>query len=87
MHDWLQIRSKKAHNPRSVSPSLVWPGSLLEMDDIDHRLSTIARMDRLIVLEHGRIIGSGTHAALLANPVPYARMWHRQSGGFAEAAD
>ena len=54
---------------------------------IAHRLSTIARMDRLIVLEHGRIIESGTHAALLANPGPYARMWHRQSGGFAEAAD
>ncbi|MBC7637259.1 MAG: ATP-binding cassette domain-containing protein, partial [Acetobacteraceae bacterium] len=54
---------------------------------IAHRLSTIARMDRLIVLEHGRIIEAGTHAALLANPGPYARMWHRQSGGFAEAAD
>ena len=54
---------------------------------IAHRLSTIARMDRLIVLEHGRIIEAGTHAALLANPGSYARMWYRQSGGFADAAD
>jgi ATP-binding cassette subfamily B multidrug efflux pump len=54
---------------------------------IAHRLSTIARMDRLIVLEHGRIVEQGTHAELLAAGGPYSRMWSRQSGGFAAAAD
>ena len=54
---------------------------------IAHRLSTIARMDRLVVLEHGRIVEQGTHAALLAAHGAYARMWHRQSGGFMEAAE
>ncbi|MDE2198220.1 MAG: ABC transporter ATP-binding protein [Rhodospirillales bacterium] len=54
---------------------------------IAHRLSTIARMDRLIVLDHGRIAEQGSHAALLAAGGPYARMWRRQSGGFARAAE
>jgi ATP-binding cassette subfamily B multidrug efflux pump len=49
---------------------------------IAHRLSTIARMDRLVVLDHGRIVESGTHAQLLAHNGTYARLWHRQSGGF-----
>ena len=50
---------------------------------IAHRLSTIARMDRLVVLDHGRIVEMGSHAALLARDGVYARLWHRQSGGFA----
>jgi ATP-binding cassette subfamily B protein len=54
---------------------------------IAHRLSTIARMDRLVVLEHGRIVEQGSHAELLAAGGAYARMWLRQSGGFAEAAE
>ena len=54
---------------------------------IAHRLSTIARMDRLLVMEHGRIVEQGSHAALLAAGGAYARLWQRQSGGFAEAAD
>ena len=49
---------------------------------IAHRLSTIARMDRLVVLDHGRIVEAGTHAQLLAVNGTYARLWHRQSGGF-----
>ena len=54
---------------------------------IAHRLSTIAQMDRLLVMEHGRIVEQGSHAELLAHDGAYARMWKRQSGGFAEAAE
>ncbi len=54
---------------------------------IAHRLSTIARMDRLVVMEHGRIVEQGSHAVLLAAGGAYARLWARQSGGFAEAAE
>ena len=49
---------------------------------IAHRLSTIAAMDRLIVLDQGRIVEEGDHATLLARGGLYARLWARQSGGF-----
>ncbi|KKW68924.1 multidrug ABC transporter ATP-binding protein [Lampropedia cohaerens] len=49
---------------------------------IAHRLSTIAAMDRLIVMEQGRIVEEGSHAELLARGGMYARLWQRQSGGF-----
>jgi len=52
---------------------------------IAHRLSTISRMDRLVVLDHGRIVEAGSHAALLMKNGVYARLWRRQSGGFAPA--
>jgi ATP-binding cassette subfamily B protein len=49
---------------------------------IAHRLSTIAHMDRIVVLEAGRIVEEGTHDDLLAMNGHYARFWNRQSGGF-----
>jgi ABC-type multidrug transport system fused ATPase/permease subunit len=49
---------------------------------IAHRLSTIAAMDRLIVLNQGRIVEEGNHAELLARGGLYAELWSRQSGGF-----
>ncbi len=52
---------------------------------IAHRLSTIAAMDRLVVMDQGRIIEQGSHAELLARDGLYARLWHRQSGGFLAA--
>lgn len=49
---------------------------------IAHRLSTIAHLDRLIVMEDGRIVEDGDHNTLLAKNGHYARLWQRQSGGF-----
>ena len=52
---------------------------------IAHRLSTIAAMDRLVVMDAGRIVEQGTHAELLERDGIYARLWARQSGGFLAA--
>jgi ATP-binding cassette subfamily B multidrug efflux pump len=49
---------------------------------IAHRLSTIAAMDRLIVLDKGRIVEEGDHRSLLAQGGIYAKLWAHQSGGF-----
>jgi ATP-binding cassette subfamily B multidrug efflux pump len=49
---------------------------------IAHRLSTIAAMDRLVVMDAGRIVEQGDHATLLASGGLYARLWAHQSGGF-----
>ena len=49
---------------------------------IAHRLSTIAAMDRLIVLDKGRIVEEGTHTQLLEKGGLYAKLWAHQSGGF-----
>ena len=54
---------------------------------IAHRLSTISQMDRIIVMDDGRIVEQGTHETLLARGGVYARYWHRQSGGFIAAAE
>ncbi|MGL4191252.1 MAG: ABC transporter ATP-binding protein [Vibrio sp.] len=49
---------------------------------IAHRLSTIAAMDRLIVMDEGKIVEQGTHQALLAHNGIYAQLWAHQTGGF-----
>jgi ATP-binding cassette subfamily B multidrug efflux pump len=49
---------------------------------IAHRLSTIAAMDRLIVIDKGKIIEEGSHAELIKKKGLYARLWQHQSGGF-----
>jgi len=53
---------------------------------IAHRLSTLSRMDRLVVLDHGRIVEEGTHATLLQEGGVYARLWRQQSGGLRRMA-
>ncbi|SIQ21970.1 ATP-binding cassette, subfamily B, multidrug efflux pump [Rhizobium sp. RU35A] len=54
---------------------------------IAHRLSTIAALDRLIVMDRGRIVQQGTHAELIASGGLYAELWSRQSGGFIAVDD
>jgi ATP-binding cassette subfamily B multidrug efflux pump len=56
---------------------------------VAHRLSTIAAMDRLVVMDRGRIVEEGSHQQLLRKGGLYASLWQRQSGGFlaAEAAE
>ena len=54
---------------------------------IAHRLSTIAHMDRILVMDQGRIVEEGTHDALLAKGGLYAGFWARQSGGFLKTDD
>jgi ATP-binding cassette subfamily B multidrug efflux pump len=54
---------------------------------IAHRLSTIAAMDRLIVMDQGRVVEEGDHRTLLAHGGLYARLWAHQSGGFLGGQD
>jgi ATP-binding cassette subfamily B multidrug efflux pump len=54
---------------------------------IAHRLSTIAAMDRLIIMDQGRIIEEGSHKRLLEKGGVYAQLWNRQSGGFLDPAE
>ncbi len=51
---------------------------------IAHRLSTIQHMDRIVVLDNGRIIEEGTHKQLIKSGKTYAKLWAHQSGGFIE---
>ncbi len=54
---------------------------------IAHRLSTISQMDRIVVLDDGRIVEDGGHDDLLRRNGLYARFWNRQSGGFLDTAE
>jgi ATP-binding cassette subfamily B protein len=51
---------------------------------VAHRLSTVAGMDQLVVLDRGRIVEQGTHQELLAAEGAYAKLWQHQSGGFLD---
>ncbi len=51
---------------------------------VAHRLSTIAGLDKIVVLNDGKIIEEGSHAELLSNDGEYAKLWNRQSGAFLE---
>ncbi|MGN9760060.1 ABC transporter ATP-binding protein [Streptomyces sp. SD31] len=51
---------------------------------VAHRLSTVATMDRLVVLDRGRIVEQGSHHELLAAQGAYAKLWEHQSGGFLD---
>ena len=69
----------------SVIEGTIQKNLLKQMHDktvfiIAHRLSTIAGMDRIVVMQDGKIIGEGTHEALLAENPIYAEMWLRQAG-------
>ena len=52
---------------------------------VAHRLSTVASLDRIVVLSHGQIVEDGTHTQLVQAGGEYAGLWKRQSGGFLES--
>lgn len=51
---------------------------------VAHRLSTVASLDRIVVLSGGAIVEDGTHEELIAANGEYARLWNRQTGAFLE---
>ena len=71
----------------SVTEKYIQDASILIMQDkttivIAHRLSTLSKMDRILVFDNGQIIEDGTHENLIAKGGHYARMWEMQAGGF-----
>ncbi|MBU2357566.1 MAG: ATP-binding cassette domain-containing protein, partial [Alphaproteobacteria bacterium] len=64
---------------REIQRELRMMGQGRTVITIAHRLSTIQDADRIVVLENGEIVESGTHDALLAEPGRYAQLWNRQS--------
>jgi ABC-type multidrug transport system fused ATPase/permease subunit len=51
---------------------------------VAHRLSTLREMDRILVLENGKIVEDGSHTTLVENGGTYARLWKHQAGGFLQ---
>ncbi len=51
---------------------------------VAHRLSTIAGLDKIVVLSEGKIVEEGSHRELLKRDGEYAKLWNRQSGAFLE---
>ena len=51
---------------------------------VAHRLSTVARLDRIVVLDDGKVSEDGPHAQLVAKGGAYAGLWNRQTGAFGE---
>ena len=51
---------------------------------VAHRLSTVASLDRIVVLSHGQVVEDGPHAELVAKGGDYARLWSRQTGAYGE---
>ena len=54
---------------------------------VAHRLSTVANLDRIVVLSHGKIVEEGTHKQLLSQDGPYKKLWSRQSGAFLDKSE
>ena len=54
---------------------------------IAHRLSTVARLDRIVVLSEGHIVEDGVHSELIEQDGEYAHLWNRQTGAFLDEDD
>jgi ABC-type multidrug transport system fused ATPase/permease subunit len=68
----------EVHIQRALAQAMAGRTTLV----IAHRLSTIQAMDRILVMDDGRIIEEGSHRELLAAAGVYAALWGHQSGGF-----